>query len=187
MNKLAIALSAALSLGAAASASASTGTVNFTGTVVAGTCSVDIGGAGATTTIPLSHITKDALVADETAGSRRFKVKLSAGAGATCDKNTARLTVRRGNLTTDGKIANTAPTDATNAVVGIYRINGSTSTLLNLITDDIDVTRPAGGPPAPALPDFEFEARYMAENGGAASTLTAGAYAGQMIFDVSNF
>lgn len=43
MNKLAIALSAALSLGAAASASAADGVINFEGKIEALTCSIGVG------------------------------------------------------------------------------------------------------------------------------------------------
>ena len=51
MNKLALALSAALSLGAVASASAAEATVNFTGEIKAMSCSATINGSGTTLTL----------------------------------------------------------------------------------------------------------------------------------------
>ncbi|MGG2100931.1 hypothetical protein [Stenotrophomonas sp. NRRL B-14846] len=186
MNKLAIALSAALSLGAAASASASTGTINFVGQIAADTCTVDIGGGGATTTITLTPITAEALKEDAQAGSQRFHVVLAAGSGATdkCDGDTTNLIVRKTGINADGNIINThsdgsgdGSDPASNVVVQLYRKNGGSETAVNLQTDRLEASK------VDDKVDYEFVARYLVAGGGDA---TGGKYTGQLVFDVIN-
>ncbi|HGM7311828.1 TPA: fimbrial protein [Stenotrophomonas maltophilia] len=194
MNKLAMALSAALSLGAAASASASTGTVNFTGRIVADACSVAIGGGTGTATVALRPITKEALAADAEAGRTRFDVKLTsgaAGAAPLCAGDTSELLVRKAGLTADGRIANThvagTGDPAAGVVVQLLRVNGSSVDDINLQSDSITAaTTDVGTPPATTREaNFTFEARYLSDGGPTA--MQAGTYTGQMIFDVSNY
>lgn len=190
MNKLVIALSAALSLGAVASANAQTGTVNFTGSIVANTCTVDLGGGSATRTIALSPITADALKADPAAGSTPFTVTLNSGAAGTpaCDGDTTELLVRKSGLTPDGRIPNThthvVGDPAAGAVVELVRVNGATKTRLNLQTDKLTATTANVGTPVRREAKFDFEARYLDDG---VNALRGGTYTGAMIFDVANY
>ncbi|HEL3170620.1 TPA: type 1 fimbrial protein [Stenotrophomonas maltophilia] len=184
MNKLAIALSAALSLGAAASASASVGTINFVGQVAADTCSVDIGGGGATTSITLTPITAQALKADAEAGSQRFHVVLKAGTGSDapkCDGDVTNLIVRKDGITGAGHIGNahtaTPEKPASNVVVQLYRKDGANETAVNLQTDTLRAVK------VDDSFDYEFVARYLVPGGGDA---TGGSYTGTLMFDVVN-
>lgn len=184
MNKLAIALSAALSLGATASASASNGTINFIGQVAADTCVVDIGGGGDTKDITLSPITAEALKADPEAGSQRFHVTLTAGAGGaapTCDGDTTNLIIRKDGITADGHIANThvdgGGDPASNVVVQLYRKEASGENAVNLQTDRLEAKKDSG------KFDYEFVARYLVPSGVDA---TGGKYMGTLVFDVVN-
>jgi len=187
MNKLAIALSAALSLGAAASASAATGTINFVGQIAADTCAVDIGGGGNSTTITLTPITADALKADAAAGSQRFHVVLKAGVGSgapKCDGDTTNLIVRKSGINANGHIVNThtdgsgdGSDPASNVVVQLHRKIGVTESAVNLQTDRLEASKVSDEF------DYEFVARYLVQGGGDA---TGGKYTGQLVFDVVN-
>ncbi|MDA5336829.1 hypothetical protein LRM36_00220 [Stenotrophomonas maltophilia] len=181
MNKIAIALSAALSLGAAASASAQTATLDFTGEIVAGTCAVDVGSGG---TINLLPVTPAALASDGAAGSQRVKLSLKAGTGTgdACDKNTAILTAAKAGLTANGNVDNThtATADApkSNVVVQILNVDDSNK-VVNLQTESIQ-TAITG---APRAGEINLEARYVVEGGAAA---TGGLYTGRLVFNVAN-
>jgi len=182
MNKLAIALSAALSLGAAASANAADGTITFTGRIVAATCTIDY---SAGNTIALGQISSGNLDSNEDAGSRAFDVTLKAGTGgstATCSKDNAKLHIDTGasDLDANGYIANTHADDATIAVA-LYRTDTGTEKLLNLgsITDELDHTKTSGEF------KYSFLARYKKTATGAA--FEEGDFEGKLIFDVENY
>lgn len=191
MKKISLAVAAAVAMGAVGSVSAQSATIGFTGKIATETCVVDIGGSGSTATIVLPTVTPAQLTADPTAGSQNFTVSLGAGNSADpdapkCDLNNAELVVDRGVLTPAGNLRNTvAVADGpTNAVVAIYRTQGSTTSRVDLSkNDDLRVTRTANTSP---FAPFQFQARYLNES-GAATAITGGDYAGQMIFTVSNY
>lgn len=179
MNKLAIALSAALSLGAAASANAADGEITFTGRIVAATCSIDY---SAGNTIALGQISSGNLDTNADAGSRPFDVTLKAGGGtATCSKDSAKLHIDTGasDLDTNGYIANTDAGGATIAVK-LYRTDGGEK-LLNLgsITDELDNTKASGEF------KYSFLARYEKTETGA--DFVEGDFTGKLVFDVENY
>ncbi|EKT4089340.1 type 1 fimbrial protein [Stenotrophomonas maltophilia] len=97
MNKLAIALSAALSLGAAASASAQDATINFVGNITATSCDIAIGGEAASNTVTLPTLSKGAL-ATKDAGIRKFTVTLGDGTVDGCSGNTAELVLDKDHV-----------------------------------------------------------------------------------------
>lgn len=185
MNKLAIALSAALSLGAAASAHAADANVTFTGKVVASTCSVDVGGGGSTATVALRQINPGAHKADNTVGSTPFTITLTAGTGAaTCNKGNARLVIDQtaSNLSADGMIVDTpgGGGDRTNALVKL--VNGDTDKDINLknLADPALVSKEDKG-----AFKYNWIARY--HNPSPSANLTEGDFSGKLVFDVDNY
>jgi len=180
MNKLAIALSAALSLGAVASANAADGTINFTGRIVAATCNVEYSEG---TTIALGQISSGNLDGNKDAGSRTFDVTLKAGTTgtATCSKDNATLHIDTGasDLDTNGYIKNTDVGAATIAVK-LYRTDSGTEQLLNLgnIDDELDQTKSSGEF------KYSFLARYEKTKTG--TDFVEGDFAGKLVFDVEN-
>ncbi|MHC1658335.1 fimbrial protein [Stenotrophomonas riyadhensis] len=111
MNKLAIALSAALSLGAAASANAAEATISFTGTISSVTCPIAAGGTTGTavTLMPtsISTITNGSDAARETA----FNLTLGNGTDK-CPGDTATIEFEKTNVESTGRLKNIAPSDA---------------------------------------------------------------------------
>ncbi|WP_188249863.1 fimbrial protein [Stenotrophomonas hibiscicola] len=185
MNKLAIALTAALSLGAAASASAADGTITFTGKIVAATCKVEIGdGGGSTATVALPDVTVGAVDGPD-AGKRTFKIKLSAdaGSGAACDKDTAKLYVYKSTVNANGHLANqyTDAVDdpASDVALKLSRIESGAETEINLQTAELEATKAAGAF------EYEFATRYQAT--AAAGATKAGGFTSQLMFDVENY
>lgn len=184
MNKLAIALSAALSLGGTASAHAADGTITFTGKVVASTCSVDIGGGGGTATVALRQISSSAHKSDDKVGSTPFTITLTTGGGAaTCSKDNARLVIdtTESNLSTTGMITD-APGgsgDRTNAYVKL--VDAATDTDINLknLADPFLVA-------TKGTTDFKYNwiARY---HNPTSDDLTEGEFSGKLVFDVDNY
>ncbi|WP_157804617.1 fimbrial protein [Stenotrophomonas maltophilia] len=182
MNKLAIALSAALSLGAAASANAADGTITFTGRIVAATCTIDYSEG---TTIALGQISSGNLDSNADAGNRAFDVTLKAGASgssATCSKDNAKLHIDTGasDLDSNGYIANTDSGGASIAVA-LYRTDGGSEKLLNLgsITDELDQAKSGGEF------KYSFLARYKKTKTG--GDFVEGDFAGKLVFDVENY
>ncbi|WP_171957039.1 fimbrial protein [Stenotrophomonas maltophilia] len=181
MNKLAIALSAALSLGAAASAHAADATITFSGKVVASTCSVDVGGGGSTSTVTLRQINPGAHKADNTVGSTPFTITLTAASSgdATCSKDNARLVIDQtnSNLSANGTITNSG--SGTNAEVKL--VDAATETDINLkdLDDPYLVSKKAGT-------DFKYNwiARY---HNPTSAALTEGDFSGRLVFDVDNY
>jgi major type 1 subunit fimbrin (pilin) len=183
MNKLAIALTAALSLGAAASASAADGTITFNGKIVAATCKVEIGDGGSTGTIALPDITTGAVDGPD-AGRRTFKIKLSTdtATGAACDKDTAKLYVYKSTVNGNGHLANQYPgtpgDPASNVSLKLSRIESGVDTDLNLQTAELKADKTSG------VFEYEFATRY--QRTVAAGDTTAGGFTSQLMFDVEN-
>jgi major type 1 subunit fimbrin (pilin) len=179
MNKLAIALSAALSLGAAASANAADGIINFTGRIVAATCSIDY---SAGDTIALGQISAGNLDTNPEAGSRAFDVTLKAGGGsATCSKDSAKLHIdtTASDLDPSGYIKNTDGSGATIAVK-LYRTDGGEQLLdLGNITNELDSAKASGEF------KYSFLARYEKTKTG--GDFVEGDFAGKLVFDVENY
>ena len=109
MNKLAVALSAALSLGAVASASAQDATINFTGNITASGCTVAVEGDGATgSTVAMRTLSKAALERADP-GLRTFKVVLGDGTPTGCPGVKAELDLVKDHVSaTTGGLMNTA-------------------------------------------------------------------------------
>ncbi|HEL4244668.1 type 1 fimbrial protein [Stenotrophomonas maltophilia] len=106
MNKLAIALSAALSLGAVASASAQDATINFVGNITATSCDIAIGGEASSSTVTLPTLGKAALATPD-AGIRKFSVTLGDGTATGCSGNTAELIFDKSDVDeTTGRLTN---------------------------------------------------------------------------------
>ncbi|PJL41517.1 fimbrial protein [Stenotrophomonas maltophilia] len=186
MNKLAIALSAALSLGAAASANAADGTITFTGRIVAATCTVEYSEG---TTIALGQISSGNLDGNEDAGSRRFDVTLKAGTGgstATCSRDNAKLHIDTGAsdlTTTTGYIANASGgSNPATIAVALYRTDLGSETLLNLnnITNQLDKVK------ASNEFRYSFLARYK-KTSATPETFVEGDFTGKLVFDVENY
>ncbi|PZS73317.1 fimbrial protein [Stenotrophomonas maltophilia] len=179
MNKLAIALTAALSLGAAASASAADGTITFTGRVVAAACSIDYSEGAA---IALGNISSGNLDGNSDAGMRTFDITLKAGTGTTtCAGNNAKLHIdtTASDLNADGSIKNTHADDATLSVV-LTRTDGTAKELdLGNITDELNHTKTA------SEFKYSFAARYKKTKTG--TDFVEGNFAGKLVFDVENF
>lgn len=117
MNKLAIALSAALSLGAVGSANAADATITFSGEITSVTCAIGIEGAGASglaLTMPI--IALDKIAASNTDDTKReapFKINLGGSTKCPAGK-TAEMVFSGANINADGALKNTGtdPTDA---------------------------------------------------------------------------
>ncbi len=106
MNKLAIALSAALSLGAVASASAQDATINFVGNITAASCAIAIGGEASSSTVTLPTLSKAALATPD-AGIRKFTVTLGDGSATGCSGNEAELVLDKSDVdSTSGRLTN---------------------------------------------------------------------------------
>ncbi|MBA0387058.1 type 1 fimbrial protein [Stenotrophomonas maltophilia] len=185
MNKLAIALSAALSLGAAASVHAADATITFTGKVVASTCSVDIGGGGNTATVALRQINPGAFKSDNTVGSTPFTITLTAGTSpATCSADNARLVIdpAASDLSAAGMITDTAGGVGTRTSAHVKLVNAATDADINLtdLGDPALVSVKSSG-------NFTYNwiARY--HNPSATDDLTAGDFSGKLVFDVDNY
>ncbi|WP_349985548.1 fimbrial protein [Stenotrophomonas sp. WHRI 8082] len=117
MNKLFIALSAALALGASASASAQSGEITFNGEVTSTTCAITWPGAGGTAQDPIVTLptvpTTSLAAAGATAGKQAVSLVIGTGTG-TCTTGTAALELNpnRDAKETNGFLDNTATVDA---------------------------------------------------------------------------
>lgn len=118
MNKLAIALSAALSLGAVGSASAADATITFSGEITAVTCAIGIEGAGASgLALVMPVIALDKIAATNTDDTKReapFKINLGSDTNKCPAGKTAEMVFSGANINADGALKNTGtdPTDA---------------------------------------------------------------------------
>lgn len=125
MNKLAIALSAALAIGASFSASAQSGTITFNGEITATTCTITWPGSGGTATDPivtLPTVPTTALAsAGATAGKRAVSLVIG-GSDAQCTSGLAaiELNPNRDANQANGYLNNTATVDpATNVQIAL--------------------------------------------------------------------
>lgn len=94
MNKLAIALSAALAIGASFSASAQSGTITFNGQITATTCQVTWPGSTGTATDPivtLPTVPTTALSGAEGKTAGKTPIALTIGADGTCAASVAAI------------------------------------------------------------------------------------------------
>ncbi|MBA0224342.1 type 1 fimbrial protein [Stenotrophomonas maltophilia] len=183
MNKLAIALSAALTLGAAASAHAADATITFTGKVVASTCSVHV--STGSNTVALRQINAGAFKGDPSVGSTPFRMTLKAGSGtATCAKDKARLIVDQtaSDINADGMITDTAGGTGTrtNALVKFLDADNGDAAIDLTKRDDPALQRDKD------TGEFKYNwiARYHAPGGAA---LTEGDFSGRLVFDIDNY
>lgn len=120
MNKLVIAVLAALALGASATASAQSGTITFNGNVTATTCEVTFPGAdsaGANPTITLATVSATSLATPgSTAGYKPFSMQVGSSAtpcsAAGITGVAIELNPNHANGFTDGRLDNTELTGA---------------------------------------------------------------------------
>lgn len=131
MNKLAIALSAALALGASATASAQDGLITFNGEVLATTCEVSFPGVGGTAKDPVITLptvsTTSLGAAGATAGRTPFSVQI--GTAATpCTVGTdvaVELNPNSNASITGGRLNNILTGEATGVQVQLIDGNGA--------------------------------------------------------------
>ncbi len=162
MNKLAIALSAALSLGAAASASAQDATINFTGNITAAACAIDITGDAASSTVTMRTVTADGLKT-KNPGHRSFNVVVGDGTVAGCPGNTAELIIDSTNVNSaTGNLKNTHvdPGSTDPAAVGVeVRILDDADAAIKLGADTIEAKKGADNKFT-----YKFQAIYHVED-----------------------
>ncbi|ARQ90115.1 MULTISPECIES: fimbrial protein [Stenotrophomonas] len=143
MNKLAIALSAALSLGAVSSASAQDATLLFEGNITASSCDVSFTGDASSSTVTMRTVSKAGLKTDNP-GHRTFNVVVGDGTATGCSGNTAELILDQTNVSaTSGNLTNThTGTGADAPAQGVeVRILDKDGNQVNLATATIDATK----------------------------------------------
>ncbi|MBD7953475.1 type 1 fimbrial protein [Stenotrophomonas sp. Sa5BUN4] len=121
MNKLAIALSAALAIGASFSASAQSGTITFNGQITATTCDITWPGSGGTAKDPIVTLPTMPTTALASAGSTAGKQTVSlliGGSAAQCTSGNAaiELNPNRDANQSNGYLNNAATVDAATEV-----------------------------------------------------------------------
>ncbi|MCR1803763.1 type 1 fimbrial protein [Stenotrophomonas geniculata] len=181
MNKLAIALSAALSLGAVASASAQDATINFVGNITATSCAIAIGGDAASNTVTLPTLSKGAL-ATANAGIRKFSVTLGDGSAAGCSGNTAELVLDKSNVSaTTGRLTNQhTGTDEIPAAEGVdILIRDKDGRPINLSTQRVTVAKAAN--------NFLFEFQALYHVAGDLDDVGAGRFTAALPFIVEHY
>ncbi len=143
MNKLAIALSAALSLGAVTSASAADAVINFEGTIEALTCEIGVG-SGVSDTLTMATISPTAISSGAAARQQNFD--LTMGTDATkCAAGNVTLSFEDVNLDADGYLANTEAVGGTDpGAPGVRMAIRDGSGPLNLKTHTLSATIDAG-------------------------------------------
>ncbi|HFK2921685.1 TPA: fimbrial protein [Stenotrophomonas maltophilia] len=157
MNKLAIALTAALSLGAAASASAADATINFSGEIKALTCTISAGASGTSVTMP----TLSAAVINGGTGARQQDFTIQMGAsGGSCDAGTYILSFNGANLE-EGRLKKTTGT-ADNVELAILEGGTEVDLRTHTITRDLAT---AGSISIPLVAKYEKAAAGDASNG----------------------
>ncbi len=170
MNKLALALSAALSLGAIASASAADATINFKGDIKALPCAISVGAGG--TSVAMPTITPDQITSG---ASRNVDFELKMGTDATkCPATTYTLAFKDSALV-DGMLRNSDVTagGAKNVALTIVK-EGSD---LDLSADVIDHTLATDG-----VVTIPLQAR-MDQAGS--DPVEAGTYSGNLLINVT--
>ncbi|KRG52534.1 fimbrial protein [Stenotrophomonas beteli] len=160
MNKLAIALSAALSLGAASTASAADAVINFEGEIKALTCSIGVG-AGVTDTLTMATISPTAISSGAAARQQAFNLTMGTDASK-CAGGNVEISFEDVNLDADGYLTNTVAGGAADVRMAIRDASGAlnlkTATLTQVIDGTVGVASwplvasyepTAGGTPGP--------------------------------------
>jgi major type 1 subunit fimbrin (pilin) len=172
MNKLAIALSAALAIGASFSASAQNGTITFNGEITATTCTITWPGSGGTATDPIVTLPTVPTTALATAGATAGKQTVSlviGGSDAQCTSGSAaiELNPNRDANQSNGYLNNTAPIGDRAAEVQIA-LRDATDAPINIATPwrsaEIDLS---------ATKQIDFAAEYRATGTAGAGAVTA--------------
>lgn len=172
MNKLAIALSAALAIGASFSASAQSGTITFNGQIIATTCSVTWPGNGGLTNDPIVTLPTVPTTALASAGATAGKQTVSlviGGPGSECTSGNAaiELNPNRDANQSNGFLNNTAPVGDRAAEVQIA-LRDANDAPINIATPwrsaeiDLSVTR-----------QIDFAAEYRATGAATAGNVNA--------------
>lgn len=160
MNKLAIALSAALSLGAVASANAADATINFTGTIQALTCSITANGAGTSVTMPT--LSADVINSDSGARQQNFEIQMGTAA-STCPIGKYTLSFNGTNLE-EGRLKNTSAGGGAAANVELAILESGSELDLRTATIERELTA-AGVINIPLVAKYEKAAAGNATNG----------------------
>ncbi|WP_392564839.1 fimbrial protein [Orbus wheelerorum] len=133
-------------------ANAGDGTINFTGEIVAATCTV-AGSSGSTVDVQLGKINKSALPAQgSTASATMFTIGLNS-----CDSSITKAQVSfdgTGDSTNQSLLAVTG--GASGVAIGIYEADGTTQLPLFTKSKAITINNGAGA--------FNFVAKYVATN-----------------------
>lgn len=180
MNKLAIALSAALSLGAATSANAAEATISFEGVITDTTCSVDLGGTGATgTTLTMPTVAADRIVSSSSNDAARqtaFTLTLGTASAPCPASSIAEITFSGSNINGDGALRNTVDPSSDGAEgVELALVHGAT--VLNLSTD-----KPEEAVSSAGIATYNMLARYRQMG---ATTIVAGQFATDVDLDIA--
>ncbi|MBA0428736.1 MULTISPECIES: type 1 fimbrial protein [Stenotrophomonas] len=184
MNKLAIALSAALSLGAVASASAQDATITFNGNITAAACAINIGGDASSSTVTMRTVTAEGLKTTNP-GHRNFTVTVGDSTVAGCPGNTAELILDTANVNPlTGNLINrhVNPGDPNPdpAAAGVeVRILDESGTAINLASDTIEAAKGSDNNFT-----YKFQAIYHVADHG---VVTAGKFASALPFIVSHY
>lgn len=171
MNKLAIALSAALAIGASFSASAQSGTITLNGQITATTCDITWPGSGGTPQDPivtLPTVPTSALAnAGDTAGKRTVSLVIG-GSDAQCTSGNAaiELNPNRDANQSNGFLNNSAATDpAANVQIAL---RDATDAPINIATPwrsaEIDLA---------STQQIDFAAEYRATGAATAGEVNA--------------
>lgn len=171
MNKIAIALSAALSLGTIASAHAAPdATLSFSGTINATSCSVGIEGASAGP-LNLATVSK-AVVESGSESSRETPFKLQVGTTTTtCPSGTMEVKFVSPSGSVSGKIGNIATTGTPAQNVAVELVHEGS--VLDLGNATISETLTSAG-----VYEYDMKARYVRVN--AADEVVAGGFQGSV-------
>jgi len=171
MNKLAIALSAALAIGASFSASAQSGTITFNGQIIATTCSVTWPGNGGLTNDPIVTLPTVPTTALASAGATAGKQTVSlviGGPGSECTSGNAaiELNPNRNANQSNGFLNNAAAADPADFVQ--IALRDANDALINIATPwrsaeiDLSVTK-----------QIDFAAEYRATGAATAGNVNA--------------
>ncbi|HHA2423469.1 fimbrial protein [Stenotrophomonas maltophilia] len=174
MNKLAIALSAALSLGLAASANAASADITFTGEILDATCAIGVG-TGTSTAVPLRKVAIADLAGGVTARSTPFDLVAGGTAGGSCPDGDLKMVFSGASINTDGKLDNTS-TGAADAK-NVQLVLAHNGTELDLNTAEITGTVAAGT----GTTTYKMEARYEQKG---STAVTKGAFTTAVKVDV---
>ncbi|EIZ1086428.1 type 1 fimbrial protein [Klebsiella oxytoca] len=165
-----------------------TGTITFTGSIVGTTCNVNIGGSGENADVSLRSGNATALVAPgSTDGDTRFSLQLSGCAGGAPEATAAKAFFQPGStVTADGRLMNTAVTDAASNVT-LQLLDGQDNSVIN-IGDYSQTTHSAGyvnisdalSSGNDGTVELPYYVRYHSEGG-----VTAGAVTSQVTYAIT--